>query len=677
MGRHYRGGGSLNNENMLYDDSAFQMFFVSVLAVYWICAFLSRTTRMVRRKSRSHEQLVLEKAQNEICPCSLCMKKSNDSTNGKGGKKGWWSTVSTWDLVFGVVSVVLVVGLAKVYAANLTAEQPFDPFEILNVPRNAEKRQISKAYRRLSLQYHPDKNLGDSGASDKFVKLTKAHAALTDPTSRRNFAKYGNPDGYQGTTLGIALPGWVEENHFVIMGVYLVLFVVVFPVVIGIWWMKQSKMLTKNISTETFQLFAECLVKLQKLKDYITAFATATEFEELYKESNVEKVKSLVAKLRKEDLFDPKKARCLRPWQAYQFQNLMVMIAYMNRVEIPKELDYVVPAILERVEPLTTAFIDTMGVIGRPDCSKIYPNMRMRGLTSRVDTVLKVSQHVIQGLTERDSPLLQIPHFTQRLARMCISPRGSRSPVKTLYAFSKLDLEEQKALAQGLTDEEWLDVRAFLDRYPQATLNVSDPFVEDEDDGKVRASDRITIKGSFEVSHNAGSIYSPHCPNLPQKKSEVWWVVLSDKKLNCPIEVMRLTPKDGKLKKISKDSSKDGKDELDPTTTVYDLKFSFMAPRPGKYEYEVRVDVDCYLGCEQSKTVAVQVLEPVEPDESKLPKYFDTDDESSSEEESDEEEENSEHDSDDSECECEGCQNGESEEEIVYVYDNESDTEVK
>ena len=56
----------------------------------------------------------------------------------------------------------------------------FDPFKILGVDPRAEDKDIRKAYRKLSLEYHPDKNQGNKLAEEMFMKVAKAYEALTD-----------------------------------------------------------------------------------------------------------------------------------------------------------------------------------------------------------------------------------------------------------------------------------------------------------------------------------------------------------------------------------------------------------------------------------------------------------------------------------------------------------------
>jgi len=67
-----------------------------------------------------------------------------------------------------------------------------DYYEILEVHRNASETEIKKAYRRLALKYHPDKNPGDKAAEEQFKELTEAYAVLSDAQKRAAFDQYGH-----------------------------------------------------------------------------------------------------------------------------------------------------------------------------------------------------------------------------------------------------------------------------------------------------------------------------------------------------------------------------------------------------------------------------------------------------------------------------------------------------
>lgn len=69
-----------------------------------------------------------------------------------------------------------------------------DYYNILGIEKNASADEIKKAYRKLAMQYHPDRNEGDESAKVKFQEINEAHEVLNDPEKRANYDKYGHAD---------------------------------------------------------------------------------------------------------------------------------------------------------------------------------------------------------------------------------------------------------------------------------------------------------------------------------------------------------------------------------------------------------------------------------------------------------------------------------------------------
>ena len=66
-----------------------------------------------------------------------------------------------------------------------------DFYEVLGVQKNASKDDIKKAYRKLAIQYHPDKNPGDKVAEEKFKEATEAYEILADDNKKQAYDQFG------------------------------------------------------------------------------------------------------------------------------------------------------------------------------------------------------------------------------------------------------------------------------------------------------------------------------------------------------------------------------------------------------------------------------------------------------------------------------------------------------
>src|SRR5229473_7515626 len=67
-----------------------------------------------------------------------------------------------------------------------------DYYEVLGVSREADAEEIKRSYRKLAMKYHPDRNVGDAEAEEKFREAAEAYEVLRDPEKRQRYDRYGH-----------------------------------------------------------------------------------------------------------------------------------------------------------------------------------------------------------------------------------------------------------------------------------------------------------------------------------------------------------------------------------------------------------------------------------------------------------------------------------------------------
>ncbi|KAK6148524.1 hypothetical protein DH2020_019436 [Rehmannia glutinosa] len=199
---------------------------------------------------------------------------------------------------------------------------------------------------------------------------------------------------------------------------------------------------------------------------------------------------------------------------------------------------------------------------------------------------MEVSQMVTQGMWERDSMLLQLPHFTKELAKRCQENPGKS--IETVFDLVEMEDDERRELLQ-MSDSQLIDIARFCNRFPNIDLTYD---VLDSDN--VRAGEGVSVHVSLERDLEGRTEVGPvDAPRYPKSKEEGWWLVVGDTKTNQLLAIKRVT-----LQRKSR------------------VKLDFTAPtEPGKKTYTLYFMCDSYLGCDQEYTFTVDVKEaPAEDD---------------------------------------------------------------
>lgn len=76
----------------------------------------------------------------------------------------------------------------------MSSFENLDLYAELEIPKEATQEEIKKAYKKLVMKWHPDKNSNDPTSHDKFQKIAHAYSILSDPNKRAYYDKYGKLD---------------------------------------------------------------------------------------------------------------------------------------------------------------------------------------------------------------------------------------------------------------------------------------------------------------------------------------------------------------------------------------------------------------------------------------------------------------------------------------------------
>jgi len=360
----------------------------------------------------------------------------------------------------------------------------FNPYRILGIEEGTEGSDIKKAYRRLSLEYHPDKNQGNPNAADMFVKIAKAYEVLTDPATRENYEKYGNPDGFQGASMTIGLPSWLtkEDNQLAILVCYFLVIIIVIPVVVGLWWRNSSKFLEDGVMQNTAYRFYRQVQENTATKYIPGVLASAVEFCEGAACKNTQaddlarlhnRVKANFVKNQGDQNNDIMKVKTL-------------LYAHLLREPVPASMVEDMMFVLERAHHLLNGLLNIC--------------MEQRFVQATMN-VIECSQLLTQALWFHSNALLQLPHFDQLQIKQLNKALTSASKASGGGVFDKvkeLGGAKRREVLTSLTEEQHVDIDLFLMRFPDVEITF-DARTEDEED--VQEGDVINLSVKIERKH--------------------------------------------------------------------------------------------------------------------------------------------------------------------------------
>ncbi|KAG6409862.1 hypothetical protein SASPL_127904 [Salvia splendens] len=601
------------------NNSLFPIFILSMIALPLVPYTILKLFRAASKKAKSIH-----------CGCSDCAqsgkyRKSVFKRIGNVLTCGNFTLVLLW----------IITGFLVYYIKNMSREiQVFEPFNILGLEPGASDSAIKKAYRRLSIQYHPDKN-PDPAAHKYFVdSISKAYQALTDPISRENFEKYGHPDGRQGFQMGIALPEFLLNNGGASSGILLIWIVgicILLPLVLAVIYLSRSSKYTGNyVKNDTLAAYYHLMKPSLAPSKVMEVFVRAAEFLEIpVRRSDDEPLHKLFMTVRGElnlDLKNIKKEQA-KFWKQHPapVKAELLIQAHLTRetASLTPDLQRDCKQVLEFTPRLLEELIK-MAIIPR--------NSKGHGWLRPAVGVIELSQCIVQavplsarkaagGSADGTAPFLQLPYFNDDIIK-----KITRKKVRTFQDFQDLSAQERAELLSevaSLSPSQVVDVEKVMELIPSLTVEVT---CETEGEEGIQEGDVVTVKAWITLKRTNGLIGAlPHAPYYPFHREENFWLLLADPNSNSVWFSHKISFMDEAAAVSAASTAIDermealGASPKEKTAAIREAvekvksgarlaMGKFMAVAEGNYNLTCHVLCDSWIGCEQKSTLKLKIL---------------------------------------------------------------------
>ncbi|CAH1445524.1 unnamed protein product [Lactuca virosa] len=597
----------------------FPIFILTMIALPLVPYTIMQLCRAASKKEKSIN-----------CQCSVC------SRSGKYRKSIFKkiSNFSTWSNLT-LVLFWIIMGVLVYYIKTINREvQVFEPFNILGLQPGASDSEIKKAYRRLSVQYHPDKN-PDPDAHKYFVEsIAKAYQALTDPISRENFEKYGHPDGRQGFQMGIALPQFLLNIEGASGGILLLWIVgvcILLPLVVAVAYLSRSSKYTGNYvmhqTLSAYYYFMKPSLAPSKVMDVLIK---AAEYMEIpVRRPDAEPLQKLFMLVRSELNLDLKniKQEQAKFWKQHPalVKTELLIQAHLTRqtATLTPELQNDFKRVVE-IAPRLLEELMKMAVIPR--------TAQGHGWLRPAVGVVELSQCIIQavplsarkpsgGSSEGIAPFLQLPHFNEAVIK-----KITRKKIKTLQELrdmSPVDRVDFLSETANFSPTEIQDIESVLSMMPSITLEVK---CGTEGEEGIQEGDIVTVQSWVTLKRSNGLTRAlPHSPFYPFHKEENHWFLLADQtsnnvwfsqKLSFMDESAAITAASKSIEESMEGSGanpgeigKAVREAVEKVKTGSRLVMGkFQAPSEGSYNLTCFLLCDSWIGCDKKTGVKVKVV---------------------------------------------------------------------
>jgi hypothetical protein len=476
----------------VFDSSAFYWFWLTVLA-FVLSLPTYNFVKEVRTGAKDESGPAVRKRRALLPMSSLDMsqrvfgesKSVRERARVLAARQRKMAFFTFKNVLLGVGWLVMLITLARMPEYISKEVLSFDPYIILEIEKGAELPAIRKAYKAMSLKYHPDKNQGNAEAGNKFVLIAKAYETLTDETSRQNWEKYGNPDGFQGTAIVVGLPSWLTSkgNETRVLVGYLIFFVLIPPCLLLWWWHNRSLVNDSGILIETQGNYFHHLIDTGNIPVLIEMLCLAGEFREVLAviEPNKKVFWQFASGFREEHPTLQKPRFNLGPQTLHIFAGSVLLHAHLNRTPLPACL------ISARDKAVECAFRVIDNMVGL----SLHQDAQRRPYSLTAYSTVLLCQHLAQATFPHQSALLQLPYFTEDDIEA-----SRRRRINTVADYRKLTDLEKRSIFRSMDPDnfERIDIAASMINGVDVALHLENKCADEED-----------FKGSFDKGGEQGA----------------------------------------------------------------------------------------------------------------------------------------------------------------------------
>ena len=307
-----------------------------------------------------------------------------------------------------------------------------------------------------------------------------------------------------------------------------------------------------SVSFKTMRGF-NSLDNKTKLKGLLYCIASASEFEDIPIRDNEEAALSKV--------YHQVPIKIDEDYESGVLKTFILLQAYFSRIKLPIDLANDCNKIIEKVLPIVYACVDTLSSEG-------YLNAL---------NVMDISQMIVQGVWNRDTPLKQLPNINNG-----ILSRATKYNVETVYDIMTLEDEERDDLLQ-MEGVQLQQIAEFVNKYP----NIEATYKLDLSNGPVVANEPHEIVVTLTRDEEVEDLQVVSAKYL-KPKLESWWVVIGD------FETKQLYA----IKKTTMNKQEQ------------DVKLQLTIPNGGNHQLSIWCICDSYVDSDKEISLALSVEQP-------------------------------------------------------------------